>query len=235
LILGLTALIAPIKCRRRIFLRDYKFLFFSSILFIVFSLSGTFVRWHGVLFLLILIGFIYYNYLNSKKEDIAEEAISPIANKPWLFIIALTLGGLFGIIYGADLLIKGAVGLARILGVSEEIIGLTIIAVGTSLPELATTLLAAIRGQARVALGNVIGSNIWNIVFIIGATSTITDISVPKQFIQYDIWIMTVATIALYPAMMTKARLTKKEGGVFLAIYILYIATQILISRGVLL
>ena len=234
LILGLTAIISPIKCRRRIFLRDYKFLFIASLMFSLFALTGNFVRWHGITFLVLLVYFVYYNYQNSKKDSISEDEVSPLVDKSWLYVTSLTIGGLLGIIYGADILILGAVKMARILGVSEEIIGVTIIAVGTSLPELATTLLATVRGQAGVALGNVVGSNIWNIVFIIGATSTITDVNIPKQFLIYDIWMMVLATLILYPAMMSKARLTRKEGGLFLIVYIFYIATQILISRGVL-
>lgn len=233
LILGITALISPIKCRRRIFLRDYKFLFIVSILFCIFALTGSFIRWHGVVFISLLAVFIYHNYRNTKQEDIADESLSSIADKSWLYISAITLAGLAGIIYGADVLINGAATMARILGVSEEIIGITIIAVGTSLPELATTVLATIRKQTGVALGNIVGSNIWNIVFIMGATSTITDVSVPKQFLYYDIWMMALATAILYPAMMTKARLTRIEGFVFLVVYIFYITSQVLISKGI--
>ncbi len=234
LILGITALISPIKCRRRIFLRDYKFLLAVSILFDIFAFTGNIVRWHGIIFLIMLVCFIYHNYKNTKQEDIAEDASSPIANKNWFYILSITLGGLIGILYGAETLVKGAVQLARILGVSEETIGLTIIAVGTSLPELATTVLATIRKQTGVALGNIVGSNIWNIVFIMGATSTITNVEVPTQFIHYDIWVMLFATVILYPVMMTKARLTRIEGFLFVVVYTAYIASLVLISRGVL-
>lgn len=234
LILGITALISPIKCRRRIFLRDYKFLLAVSVIFALFAFTGTFVRWHGFVLLVVLVWFIYHNYKNTKQEDLAEDASSPIADKNWLYVLFLTLGGLVGILYGAETLVKGAVQLARILGVSEETIGLTIIAVGTSLPELATTVLATIRKQTGVALGNIVGSNIWNIVFIMGFTSTITEVNVPSQFIKYDLWVMLFATIILYPAMMTKARLTRLEGFLFIVAYTLYITSQVLISQGIL-
>ena len=232
LILGITALISPIKCRRRIFLRDYKFLLAVSVIFALFAFTGNFIRWHGLVLLVMLVWFIYLNYKNTKQEDLAEEASSPIADKSWIYVSLLTLGGLVGILYGAETLVKGAVQLARILGVSEETIGLTIIAVGTSLPELATTVLATIRKQTGVALGNIVGSNIWNIVFIMGFTSTITEVGVPHQFIRYDLWVMLFATIILYPAMMTRARLTRLEGFLFVAAYSLYITSQVLISQG---
>ena len=232
LILGITALISPIKCRRRIFLRDYKFLFAVSLLFSLFALNGRVDTWQGIVFLLLLLGFIYHNYKNSSQEDI-DDGEEKEGDTSWLKVIFITLGGLFAILFGADILVKGAVNMARILGVSEEIIGLTIIAVGTSLPELATTVLATLRRQTGVALGNIVGSNIWNIVFIMGATSTITEVNVPKQFIYYDVWVMLFATLILYPAMMTKARLTRLEGFLFFVAYIAYIISQILISKGI--
>lgn len=187
LILGITALISPIKCRRRIFLRDYKFLFIVSILLCLFALSGSFSRWHSVIFLGLLATFVYQNYHNTKQEDIAEETSSPLANKSWIHISTITLAGLISIIYGTDILIKGASTMARILGVSEEIIGITIDAVRTSLPELATTVLATIRRQTGIALGNIVGSNILNIIFIMGTTPTFIDVVfIPKEIIYYD-------------------------------------------------
>lgn len=232
LILGAAALIHPIKCRRRIFLRDYKFLFFVTTVFLLFALSGKFVLWQGVVLLLILLGFIYYNYRNTSKSTVCEGSVSPMAQNAWYVVLAVTTAGLFAIIYGADLLVKGAVDIAKILGVSDEIIGLTIIAVGTSLPELATTVMAAIRKENDVALGNILGSNIWNIVFIMGVTPVITEVSVPLQFIRYDIWVLLLSTILLLPVMMTRARIDRNEGGLFVVLYGFYLFSQIMIAQG---
>lgn len=233
LILGVASLISPIKCRRRTFLRDYKFLILVSVIFIAFALSGKFVFWQGIMLLGLLLGFIYYNYRNTSRSTVCEGSLSPIANKSWLFVLVVTTVGLSGIILGAELLVKGAVSIARILGVSEEIIGLTVIAIGTSLPELATTVMAAIRRQNGVALGNILGSNIWNIVFIIGFTSVVIDVPVPTQFMHYDIWVMLLATLLLLPAMMTKATLSRAEGFIFTIFYIFYLLSQILIFQGI--
>ncbi|MBQ8785295.1 MAG: calcium/sodium antiporter [Alphaproteobacteria bacterium] len=233
LILGAAAMIYPITCERRVFLKDFTFLLAVNIIFVVFSFTGTFVMWQGIVMLLLLFAFIYYNYRNSINSEPDEESTSPIAEKNWLFVVGVTVLGLAGIIYGADLLVKGAVDIARILGISEEIIGLTIIAVGTSLPELATTIMAAIRHQNGVALGNVVGSNIWNIVFIMGFTSTVIDVPVPQQFIYYDMWVMLLSTIILLPIMMTKSRISRIEGTFFVIIYALYLVSQILISKGI--
>ena len=232
LILGIASIIYPIKTRRRIFLRDFKFLLLVSVVFVIFALSGTFVRWHGVVFIAMLVGFIYYNYINAKKSDFVGDLDNSMANRGWFFVIGITLIALITIVYGADLLVKGAVDIARIMNISEDIIGLTIVAVGTSLPELATTVMAAIRKQNDVALGNVVGSNIWNILFIMGFTATIEDVNVSLQFRYFDIWIVLLSTLLLLPTIMTKAKISRSEGVLFLLVYVFYIASQVLISKG---
>ena len=233
LILGVAGIISSVTCDRKVFLRDWSFMMFTTILFVVFALSGKFVFWHGLIMLAMLIGFIVFNYINSKAEDVSSETESPVAKKNWLVVIGVTAVGLVGIMYGADLLVKGAVILAKLFGVSEAIIGLTIIAVGTSLPELATTVVAAIRKQNGVALGNVVGSNIWNIVFIMGATSSIVDVEVVKQIMVYDMWVMVGATAVLLPIMMTQSKLNRVEAILFLLLYAGYLMSQILIVNGI--
>jgi cation:H+ antiporter len=233
LILGVTSVIYPIVCKKEEFIRDYRFLLFVTVLFSVLAMTGTFVTWHGILMLSILFGFIYFNYKNSKDSEPSEDAISPLANKNWGIVVLVTCAGLAAIMYGSDLLVKGAIEVARILGVSEEIIGLTIVAVGTSLPELATTVVAAIRKQNGVALGNIVGSNIWNIVFIMGLTSSIIDVDVPRQFMLYDIWVMVAATFILLPMMISQSKLSRGEGAFFLLLYTGYIISQILLAQGI--
>ena len=217
-ILGVTSVIYPVVCNRKEFLRDYKFLLLVNVLFVCFAITGKFVCWQGLVLLALLFSFIYFNYRNSKDNDASEDAVSVLASKSWWVVVLITIAGLIAIMYGADLLVKGAVDIARILGVSEEIIGLTIVAVGTSLPELATTVVAALRKQNGVALGNIVGSNIWNIVFIMGLTSTIIDVEVPRQFLLYDIWVMVLATMLLFPIMLSQNKISRIEGGVFLRI-----------------
>ena len=232
-ILGVTSVIYPVVCNRKEFLRDYKFLLLVNVLFVCFAITGKFVCWQGLVLLALLFAFIYFNYRNSKDNDASEDTVSILASKSWWVVVLITIAGLIAIMYGADLLVKGAVDIARILGVSEEIIGLTIVAVGTSLPELATTVVAALRKQNGVALGNIVGSNIWNIVFIMGLTSTIIDVEVPRQFLLYDIWVMVLATMLLFPIMLSQNKISRIEGGVFLLIYMAYLVSQILIANGV--
>ena len=233
LILGVTAVIYPVSCNKKIFLRDYIFLFVVTAAFIFFAWSGKFVFWHGIVLLLLLVSFVYYNYKNSKAGDVTEEALSPIARKKWLTVIEVTVLGLIAIVYGADLLVNGAVSIARFWGISEEMIGLTIIAFGTSLPELATSGMAAFRHQNGVALGNILGSNIWNIVFIMGVTSVIADVEVSKQFLRYDLWVMVGSTLLLLPLMWTQSKMSRREGLFFVCTYILCLVSQILIAKGI--
>ena len=232
LILGAAAVFHPIKCRRRIFLRNYKFLFLVSAIFVAFAMNGKIIFWQGIIMLGLLVAFIYYNYKNSSKVAVSEDSLSPIAHKSWFYVTMVTVLGLVAIMYGADFLVGGATTIAKIWGVSDEIIGLTIVAVGTSLPELATTVVAAIKKQNDVALGNIIGSNIWNIVFIMGFTSVVTDVPVSKQFMYYDVWVMFLSTLLLYPVMMTKARMNRVEGFVFVSLYMFYLLSQIMIAKG---
>ncbi len=235
LILGGTAVIFPIAVKRRAFFRYYGFLLTVTITFIAFALTGVFVRWMGLVMLLMLAAFIVFNYRSSKsdREAPGAESQSPWAAKSWWFVSSATVLGLGGIVYGADLLVDGAVRIAQAFGVSEEIIGLTIIAFGTSLPELATSGMAAFRKQSDLAIGNVLGSNIWNIVFIMGAAATITDVEVPQQFVRYDMWVMLAATVVLLPLVYRRNKITRTAGVLFVAVYIAYLASQILISRGI--
>lgn len=233
LILGVAGVISSVTCEKKTFLRDWGFMMFTTLLFVVFALSGKFVFWHGLIMLAVLIGFIVFNYFNSKDTPDDSETQSSLANKNWFVVVVITVIGLLAILYGSELLVKGAVNLAKIFGVSEAIIGLTIVAIGTSMPELATTVVASIRKQNGVALGNVVGSNIWNIVFIMGATSTIVDVEVVRQIMVYDIWVMLFATVVLLPIMMTQSKLNRIEGWLFLLLYTGYITSQVLIAQGI--
>lgn len=235
LILGATAMLCPIAINRKIFMRDFGFLMLVSLVFVIFSLFGVITFWMGATLLLMLAGFIYYNYKNAqtseKETKDEEETKSPVANKSWFIVTSLTIVGLGSIIYGADLLVDGAIDIARLFGVSEEIIGLTIIAFGTSLPELATSVVAALRKQSDLAISNVIGSNIWNILFIVGTAASIVDVEVSKQFMHYDIWVMLFATMALLPVVWKRNLISRSAGTIFVVVYIAYIISQIFLSK----
>jgi cation:H+ antiporter len=127
------------------------------------------------------------------------------------------------LIVGASLLVNGAIAIARTVGISETVIGLTIVAIGTSLPELATSVVAGLRGQSDVAFGNVIGSNIFNILGILGVTSLVRPLAVPAQIIQFDIWVMLAATVAAVLFSVSGWRVSRWEGLVLLCGYAAYL------------
>lgn len=234
LILGITSLIYPIVSKKHVLSVDYVILFLVTVLFSLFCLLGRIVMWQGLLFIAIMAAFIYYNYKSFKEDKVVEEINSAISNKSWVVILLVTAAGFVGIVYGSEILVTGAVDLARLLGVSETIIGLTIIAVGTSLPELATSVVAAVRRQNDIALGNIVGSNIWNILFIVGVTTTFVDIDVPKQLIIYDVWVMCFVTALFLLFIWGAKKIDRKSGILLILVYVLYIISQILITKGIL-
>ena len=134
------------------------------------------------------------------------------------------IGGLIALFVGSSLLVEGAVNIARAAGISEAVIGLTILAIGTSLPELVTSIMAARKGESDVALGNVIGSNIFNVLGILGVTALVHPIAVPAEILRLDIWIMGAATLVLIWVSMTGWRIGRREGLAMVAAYAAYLA-----------
>lgn len=233
LVLGASAMIYPISCDGKAFYRDFSFLFIVTLVFAFFVVNGKFINWNGSVLLGFLAVFLIYNFLGAQKdENPADDVPTQLADSRWWVILSVLAAGLTAIAYGAEFLMDGAVDVARIMGVPEEIIGVTVIAVGTSMPEMATSCVAAFRRQNGIALGNVIGSNIWNIVFVMGATSVITDVKVADQFILFDVWVMMFATFMLLPIMMFKNKISRFEGLLMFLCFIAYMYSQILISRG---
>jgi cation:H+ antiporter len=128
--------------------------------------------------------------------------------------------------YGADLLVQGGVQIAHIYGVSEEVIGLTLFALGTSLPELVTSMVAAFRGHPAVAIGNVIGSNLFNVLGVGGVIGLVTDVPVPEQIVSFDLWVMLAATAVLFPVLVMNWRIPRLTGMLLLILYIGYVFIQ---------
>ena len=193
----------------------------------------------GGFFLVVLIGYIIYTYLKERDSGDpaaklhAEEATlaAPGPQRLWLagfFVI----GGIAVTILGAHLLVTGSIGLARSLGVSESVIGLTVVAVGTSLPELATSIIAAVRRQGDIAFGNIVGSNIYNMFGILGVVALVEPLAVPAEIFQVDLWVMLGATALLVVFVRTGWRVSRAEGAVFLLAYGGYLASLVLRNGG---
>jgi len=230
LILGVAAVIAPIACDPAAFRRDGSVLALSAVIGGALILWGEIGRLAGAVLIALLLVYTIGTLVRERRRPDAaakvyEEEADFVDGKEVSLPASLALAavGIAGTILGAKLLVDGAVTTARTLGVAEEVIGLTLVAVGTSLPELATSVVAALRRQADVAFGNVIGSNIYNILFILGATSLVEPLAVPARIAAADLWVMLGATALLAVFATTGRRIVRWEGAVFLALYAGYI------------
>ena len=218
LILGFSSILRPVKTLRYLLRFEYPLLFLSSLLLFLFSLNGIIGRIEALCYVILLFCFLYFYYKKLPQEETEKD--KNISTKR-AFIIAFF--GLLALLAGSELFIKSAVFIARILGVSELVIGLSLVALGTSLPELASTIAAVLKQKEEIALGNVIGSNILNILFIVGMVSFIKPIKTEVQLIKLDIPYMIFVTILLFITLRFKDRIDRKTGALFVALYLLYI------------
>jgi len=231
MVLGLPAIIAAMNMQTCDTRKSYTMMLGVSVLFIALCFLGPLTWWHGLILLAglaVMLGDQLRETLahrQSRKEEESEdegiEGADP-SMTGWKIALFLVLG-LIGLPLGADLLIDGASTLARRYGVSETVIGLTLVAVGTSLPELATTVMAALRRQADVAMGNVIGSNMFNLLAIIGIASLVGPIPVDDQFLTFDLWVMLAAALVLAPFVFLRWTMTRAWGLGLTALYGLYL------------
>ena len=231
LILGVTALIAPIAVDRKAFRRDGIMLGLASLVCAAAVLGGRVGPLAGAGMVALLAVYLVVAYLGERRvedperakyEHMAEDA--PDARGGLWAGLGLAVVGIALTIGGARLLVDSAVTIARDLGVSDTIIGLTVVAVGTSLPELVTSVVAAVRGRADVALGNIIGSNIYNVLAILGLTALVAPFEAPAEIARLDIWVMLAATALLILFVRTGMRIVRIEGAVLLAAYGGYVA-----------
>ena len=232
LILGTSAVIFPIACKPRVLYRDGAVMLGVALLFAVLGLSGALTQWQGALMLAALIGFSIYAYVSERRGAAAAEIhsrgaeeIKEVPPTLWLALLSV-IGGVATVILGAHLLVTGAIELARAMGVSEAVIGLTLVAVGTSLPELATATVAAYRRHSDVALGNVLGANIYNILGIMGVVSVVSPLSIPAEIIRFDLWAMVAVTVALLAAIFLRRGLSRPLACAFLLVYAAYIVLK---------
>lgn len=229
LVVGLPAIIAPMTCAAPRLGRNLMFMLVATVLFIGMAFGGAFAWQQGIILLAFLGLFIGYSIIRRKAcpvEAAAEmEDMDELNQKPDSHGLSalMIVGGLVGLVFGADLLVAGSVDIAREFGVSEALIGLTLVALGTSLPELITALVAAVRGHCDVAVGNVIGSNIFNLLSIIGVASMVDTIPVPESFLRVDLWVMLGASLLLVPFTRMRTHVGKMSGLAMVALYVGYI------------
>lgn len=235
LVLGIPAIIYATNCNQPFIRRNTVFVLFASVVFIVLCFYGPLAFWHGALLFTLMVVFLVDSGIRASKNDEAAQSISEdaveflqcssgkcLSEKPVQMALYM-LVGLVGLPLGAYLTVEGATGIARAHGVSDAIIGLTIVAMGTSLPELVTTVIAALRRQCGLALGNVLGSNLFNILAIMGLTSMVTPIAVPQEFLRVDLWIMLLTVLIIIPFVLQRVSITRPAGMTFLVFYVAYI------------
>ncbi|WP_404381350.1 calcium/sodium antiporter [Caenispirillum salinarum] len=231
LILAFAALIQPVHAEMKAFARESVVLIGATLALVFFMWGWGVVRWEGGVMLAALATYLLWSYFRERKTSAESQAaleeveeLSTLQHKSWATIIGATLIGLAGVIGGARLLVIGATSIARDWGVPEEVIGLTMVAIGTSLPELATAVAAAIKKHNDVALGNVVGSNVFNILGVMGAAALVKPSQTPVQVMQFDVWVMLAVTLLLVPFFLSGRQLSRAEGGFLLAGYTAYIA-----------
>ncbi|MEX1034913.1 MAG: calcium/sodium antiporter [Sneathiella sp.] len=238
LVIGVPALIYPLVCDTRSALRDSFTMIAATLLFMVLAWNGKIELWHGALLVGFLAAIVIRSYFRARKEgdEGADEALEEYEqNMPKSLFLSLlfVFMGLIGLILGAHLLVQGAEVIARVAGVSDEIIGLTLVALGTSLPELATSIIAAFRRHGDVAIGNVLGSNLFNITGIIGATAIVEPMEVPAQILHFDLWIMLFVSLLMIPIFLAKKPIGRVLGGAFCIAYVAYVTAQFYGMSGV--
>ncbi len=228
LILGLAALISPLAVPRAGFLRDGVTLSLATILCLVVVLVGALERWSGGVLLAVLatyLGIMLWRELHRPAgagEGLTDDLPSPVQGG-WVNAALALVAGLVLTILGAKYMVAAAISIAAAAGMSETLIGLTIVALGTSMPELVTSVIAARKGHSAVALGNIIGSNIFNVLGILGVTAVVKPLRVPDEIVSLDIWVMIAATVALLLFARTGWRIERREGAALMAGYAAYI------------
>ncbi len=233
LILGAACIVMPILAKPDALMRDVLMLAGGSVLFVILAMQGTLGLIAGIILLVVFLAFILTSYMRSSTDpELQKETLEELEDlekgipKNTPIAILATLIGIVGLAWGADLLVDGGSAIARSFGVSEEVIGLTLFAFGTSLPELAASVVAAYRGHPDVAIGNVVGSNVFNMMLVGGAVAVAVGLPVPEQVIRFDLWVMLIATVMLLPILVGKMKLNRAYAGLFLILYFAYVGAQ---------
>ncbi|MCT4556230.1 MAG: calcium/sodium antiporter [Pelagimonas sp.] len=230
LVLGVPALITVLHTSTCDTRKSYVQMMGATALFVALAFRGVFDRFSAAVLLMVLGGFLWSQMRDAmshrKSCDQATDLEEPEGADPdmpwWKILLYLGLG-LVGLPIGADLLVDSAEEIARMYGVSDTVIGLTLVALGTSLPELATTVMAALRKQADVAIGNVIGSNMFNLLAIIGVATLIKPMPIDRSLLEFDIWVMVGASAVLAPFIFFKLDLGKIWGALLTGLYLAYV------------
>ena len=225
LVLGISALFQPIIVKGKELNRDGIFMLLVTFGFCFVAIYGDITRLVAVGMVGVIGLYTVYLYRLGSDEDATQEVSENLLAGASVFVCLVILAlGTIAVVWGADLLVKGAVILATEFGVSEGVIGLTVVAIGTSLPELAISILAALRGHAALAVGNIVGSNIYNILLILGVTGLVHPIAIAPDFLLIDIWMLLGVSGLTVFLLSCQQGISRVFGGLFLVTYIIYIS-----------
>lgn len=225
LILGLSAALVPIALERTTLRFDLPVMTGVALLLVVLSIDGTLSRLDGAVLLLAAIAYTVGLWRTSRRGPADLGETPPVASRGPLVLTLLLVVGLAVIVLGAELLVDGAVSAAHALGVSESVIGLTVVAIGTSAPELVTTVLSTVRGERDIAIGNLFGSSIYNIGAVLAVTIVVAPggLPVPRDVLVADLLLLGVVAVAAVPVFLSGARISRLEGAAFVAAYAAYL------------
>ena len=226
MVIGISALLSNLVMEKSVLEKDLPFLVGITLLWAIFIVIGwDITNLEGIILLIILVLYISFLVYNTRKSGEAKEVEEPKFTLPKSIIFILV--GLAGIVLGGDLVVDSASAIAIALGMSETLVGLTIVAIGTSLPELVTSITALKKGENQLVIGNVIGSNIFNILFVLGASSAISAIPLDSSML-IDVVFMLAVTVLCFIFGKTQEKYDKKEGAILVVLFILYMAFAIL-------
>jgi cation:H+ antiporter len=242
-ILGASALIAPLVVNIQLIRQEIPIMIGASLLLLLLGLDGRISWFDGALLFSLLLAYTGFLVVQSRRETQAAEgeyteALAPasaaIRDRSPLVQVGLVIAGLGSLVLGSQWLVEAAVTFAKALGVSDLVIGLTIVAAGTSLPEVATSITAAMKGERDIAVGNVVGSNIFNILGCLGLSGLAaggTGLTVAPSLLSFDIWVMLAVALACMPVFLTGREIARWEGAVFMLYYVAYVAYLILAAQ----
>lgn len=242
-ILGASALIVPLVVHMQLIRQEIPIMLGASLLLLAMGLDGGIAMWEGVLLLVLMAVYTAFLVIQSRKETAAaasefNEEIIPAAqgawDAHWAVQVGLIVAGLVLLVLGSEWLVDASVTFAKALGVSDLVIGLTIVAAGTSMPEVATSLTAAMKGERDIAVGNVVGSNTFNILGCVGLSGLVSGSSgldLAPSLLNFDIWVMLAVALACLPVFLTGREIARWEGALFLGYYVAYVAYLVLAAQ----
>lgn len=228
LVLGMASIISPIRVKQRVFILELPILLVITLLFVIFCANGHLISAESLMLFIIFSIYMTFIVVNRRVREESDVELVKMERGHIIKNCLLAMVGLVGLAVGGELTVRGATGLARALGISEVVIGLTVVAIGTSLPELFTSIVAVLKKEEDISIGNIIGSNLFNIAFVLGIIPTIRPLAVAGRVIRFENPLMLGITILFAVFLFIGRKLSRFEGAMLLLIYLFFILNLIL-------